>query len=383
MRILHTSDWHVGKTIRGEPRLDEHTAVLDEIVGVARGEAVDLVLVAGDLYESAAPSAEAEAVVTRALLALRTVAPVIVIAGNHDNAARFEAVRPLAAAAGIEVRGRVARPDDGGVVTVETPGGERARVALLPFCSPRYSVRAAELMALDAAAAAGEYADRLAAIVGALCAEPDPAAVNLLVAHCMVRGGVTGGGERDAQTSFEPYWLSAAAFPPSLAYGALGHLHLAQRVPTGAPVWYSGSPVQVDFGEAGAGKHVLIVDVTATTPAQVREVPLAAGTELRTVAGTAAELEAMDRAAFGDAWLRVRVEGPGRAGLADDVRAWLGERVVEVRVLGERERAGTGLTVREGRTPHELFDAYLAEQEIDDPRLSALFAELLEAETSA
>jgi len=307
----------------------------------------------------------------------------VVIAGNHDNAARFEAVRPLAAAAGIEVRGRVARPDDGGVVTIDTASGERARIAILPFCSPRWSVRAADLMALDAAAAAGEYADRLAAIVGALCADADPEAVNLLVAHCMVRGGVTGGGERDAQTAFEPYWLSAAAFPPSLAYGALGHLHLAQRVPTGAPVWYSGAPVQVDFGEAGAGKHVLVVDVTPTTPAQVREVPLRSGTELRTVTGTIAELEATEPGAFGDAWLRVRVEGPGRAGLVDDVHTWLGDRVVEVRVLGDRDAPDGRVVTRQGRSPHELFDAYLAEQDIDDPRLAVLFAELLEAETSA
>jgi exonuclease SbcD len=383
VKILHTSDWHVGKTIRGESRLDEHTAVLTEIVTIATAEAVDLVLVAGDLYESAAPNPDAEAVVMRALLALRAVAPVVVIAGNHDNAARFEAIRPLAAAAGIEVRGRVARPEEGGVVTIDTAAGERARIALLPFCSPRWSVRAADLMRLDAAAAAGEYAERLAAIVHALCADADPEAVNVLVAHCMVRGGVTGGGERDAQTSFEPYWLSATTFPPSLAYGALGHLHLAQRVPTGAPVWYSGAPIQVDFGEAGAGKHVLLVDVTPSSPAHVREVPLRSGTELRTVTGTAAELEAMDPAAFGDAWLRVRVHGPARAGLADDVRSWLGDRVVEVRVLGERSGPDRAVSTRQGRSPHDLFDAYLAEQGIDDPRLPALFAELLEAETSA
>ena len=113
---------------------------------------------------------------------------------------------------------------------VVTDAGERARVALLPFCSPRFSVRAADLMALDAAQTAGAYAERLGAIVAALCADPDPGAVNLLVAHCMVRGGLSGGGERAAQTAFEPYWLSTAAFPASLAYAALGHLHLVQRV---------------------------------------------------------------------------------------------------------------------------------------------------------
>ncbi len=264
---------------------------------------------------------------------------------------------------------------------LDTRRGERARIALLPFCSPRYSVRAADLMELDAAAAAGEYAQRLAAIVGALCADPDPDAVNLLVAHCMVRGGTVGGGERAAQTAFEPYWLSATAFPPSLAYAALGHLHLAQRVPSGGPVWYSGSPIQVDFGEAGAGKHVLLVDVTAGTPAQVREVPLTRGTELRTVSGTIAELEAMAGTDVGDAWLRVRVEGARRAGLVDDVRSWLGDRVVEVRV--DRDHDGPEpVTERRGRTPHELFDEYLAEEGVEDPRLGRLFAELLEAETT-
>jgi exonuclease SbcD len=380
MRLLHTSDWHVGKSIRGVSRLTEHRAALAEIVEVARAEAVDLVLVAGDLYESAAPPAEAEAVVIEALLALRSVAPVVAIAGNHDNAARFEAVRPMAEQLGIVVRGRVARPDDGGVVTLETGAGERARISLLPFCSPRFSVRAADLLRLDAAAAHAEYADRLAAIVGVLCAEPDPDAVNLLVAHCMVRGGLSGGGERAAQTAFEPYWLSGTAFPPSLAYAALGHLHLAQRVPTGAPAWYSGSPVQVDFGEAGAGKQVLIVDVTPSTPAQVRSVPLRTGAELRTVTGTIADLEAMAGTDFGDTWIRVRVDDAGRAGLADDVRTWLGDRVVEVRVL-RRERDGSGPSTRRGRTPQELFAEFLADEGVDDHRLVALFADLLDAET--
>ena len=382
MRILHTSDWHVGKTIRGESRLEEHAAVLAEVTAVARREAAELILVAGDLYESAAPSPDAEALVNAALLDLRAVAPVVVIAGNHDNAARFEALRPWAEGLDIVMRGRIARPEDGGVVEIVTAAGERARVALLPFCSPRYSVRAADLMELDAAQAAGAYAERLAAIVGALCGDGDPDAVNLLVMHAMVRGGLTGGGERDAQTTFEPYWLSATAFPPSLAYVALGHLHLTQRVPAGGPVWYSGSPIQVDFGEAGAGKHVLMVDVTATTPAQVREIPLTAGTELRTITASLAELEAMAGTDLGTAWLRVRVDDSGRAGIVDDVRRWLGSRVVEVRVLGAG-RTTTAVVERRGRTPHELFDEFLGAQEIDDPRVAALFAELLDAEINA
>ncbi|MGZ4794967.1 MAG: metallophosphoesterase family protein [Acidimicrobiia bacterium] len=382
MRILHTSDWHVGKGMRGQSRLDEHVAVLAEIAEIAAREAVDLVVVAGDLYESASPTADADKVVFDALLGLRAVAPVVVIAGNHDNGARFEAIRPVFDRMGIVVRGRVAPPDDGGVVDIDVASGERARVAMLPFCSPRHAVRAAELMALDAAAASGEYAAKLAALVERLCADPDPGAVNLLVAHCMVRDGRTGGGERAAQTSFEPYWLSATAFPASLAYGALGHLHLGQRVPTGAPVWYSGSPIQVDFGEAGAGKQVLLVDVTAQTPARVTPVPLTAGVELVTVTGTVEEIAGRAGEDFADAWIRVRVEGPGRAGIVEDVRGWLGERVVDVRVLGSTADAAVTVPTRMGSTPHELFAEFLQHEGIADARLASLFADLLDAETS-
>ena len=86
MKLLHTSDWHVGKAIRGHSRADEHRAVLSEIVGVASDHAVDLIIVAGDLFETAAPTAEAEKIVYNALLELsQTGATLAVISGNHDN----------------------------------------------------------------------------------------------------------------------------------------------------------------------------------------------------------------------------------------------------------------------------------------------------------
>ena len=169
MRILHTSDWHVGKTMRGLSRLDEHRRVLAEIVDLAGSRSVDLVVVAGDLYESAAPSAEAEQIVLRALLDLHdTGAKVVVVAGNHDNPGRFEAIRPLMAELGITVLGQVARPESGGVLEHTTAGGERAHIALLPFCSQRYAVRAAELMSQEAFQNVGVYAEQMRGIVGAL-----------------------------------------------------------------------------------------------------------------------------------------------------------------------------------------------------------------------
>ena len=382
MKLLHTSDWHVGKTIRGLSRLDEHRRVLREIADLARTRAVDLVVVAGDLYESAAPSAEAEQVVLRALLDLHdTGAKVVVIAGNHDNPGRFEAIRPLMDELGITVLGHVARPDAGGVLEHTTRAGERAHLALLPFCSQRYAVRAAELMSQEGFENVGLYAERMRGIVGALTSDFGGDAVNLVVAHAMVRGGKTGGGERDAQTAFEDYWIDASSFPATAGYVALGHLHLTQKLPGGAPIWYSGAPIQVDFGEAGAGKHVVLVETKPGLPATIEPVPVQAGEQLRTLSGTFAELQAMAAAEdLSEMWLRVRVTEPARAGLADDIRALLGDRVVEVRVERSDEVEQQPRAQRRGRSPHDLFAAYLDEQNIADDRLVALFARLLDEE---
>src|SRR5213596_2801936 len=96
MKLLHTSDWHVGKLLRGRSRADEHREVLAEIAGIAAAEEVDAVLVAGDLFDTAAPSPESEEIVYRALLGLAaTGATVVVVAGNHDNPRRLSAVAPL------------------------------------------------------------------------------------------------------------------------------------------------------------------------------------------------------------------------------------------------------------------------------------------------
>jgi DNA repair protein SbcD/Mre11 len=379
VKLLHTSDWHVGKRLKGESRLQEHTDVLAEIATVARDEAVDVIMVAGDVYESAAPPPEAQAVALQGLLGLRdTGAKVVVIAGNHDNPHQFEALRPVMAELDITMLGHPARPDAGGVIETTTRGGEQARLALLPFCSQRYIVRASQLMAGDAADYAGDYAERMRALLAVLSADFSDDAVNVVVAHCMARGGKLGGGERDAQT-VEPYWVSGTAFPAA-HYVGLGHLHLTQEIPGTSPIWYCGSPIQVDFGEEGDAKHVLVVEATATTPAKVRAVPLRSGVRLVTAEGTLEELRAL-AGGFGDAYLRVIAHEPARAGLADEVRALLGDRVVEVR-LDSSATAAPARERRSGRTAHDLFSSYLAEEGFEDDRLVALFDRLLDTETT-
>lgn len=381
MRILHTADWHVGKRIKGMSRLDEQAQVLAEIVAVAERESVDLVLIAGDLFETAMPTADASALVYRTLLGLRaTGATVVLVAGNHDNQAGIEALRPLLREIGITALGQVSRPDSGGVLDLRTRSGERAVIALVPFLSQRYVIRADALMQAEAAEHNATYDERVRRIVASLCAGFAPDAVNLVMAHLMVRGGKLGGGERDAQTIFE-YSVDAAAFPNSAHYIALGHLHRFQQVGGVLPAYYSGSPFQVDFGETDDEKGVVLVDAAPGTPARVRFHPLNAGRRLRTIRGTLAELSALAET-LGDDLLRVVVRESRRPGLAEEVREVL-PNAVEVRIDPELEASESAQRVtRTGRTAHELFAEFLAERGYNDPRLQGLFAELYDEERS-
>ena len=370
MKLLHTADWHVGRTIRGRSRDDEHREVLAEISTKAAGAEVDLILVAGDIFDMAAPTPATEEIVYRALLDLAEVAPVVMIAGNHDNPGRLRAVAPLLSLGRITVAATIARPDDGGVLEMPDLG---VRIAMVPFIGKRGIIRVEEILRMGQAERIGEYAERVASILEVLTAGMTTDTVNLVVSHLMVAGGQPGGGERTAHL-FD-YSVSALAFPGYLNYVALGHLHRPQKVPAAVPMWYSGSPLQLDFGEGDDRKAVVVVEAQPGLPVTVDTLDLAGGRRLRTLRGTLAQVEAMvDH--VGDAYLRIELEEPARAGLADQVRAVL-PGAVEVRLAGVEAGQGRQMTRRLGRDPSELFREYLGVRKVDDPRLSALFDELL------
>jgi exonuclease SbcD len=374
--LVHTSDWHVGRTLRGISRAAEHEEVLAEIAGIAAAERADVVLVAGDLFDTAAPSPEAERIVYQALLDLEaTGATVVVLAGNHDNERRLQAVEPLLRRGRIITRARFAKPDEGGLLRLTTASGEPVVIAVLPFLSQRYVVRADELMSGGAPEHAVAYAERVRRLLVALCAGFGPGTVNLVAAHLFAFGARLGGGERAAHTILD-YAVPATAFPSGAHYVALGHLHRAQQVPGPCPIHYCGSPLQLDFGETEDEKAVLVVDASVGRPAQVRTVALGSGRRLRTITGTLSELAGVQ---VGTELLRVVVREAARAGLADDVRDLFPDAVEVVQASPSPDRPGTADRPRRaGRTPHELFSDYLAERSVDDDRLPALFAELLE-----
>ena len=320
MRILHTADWHVGRKIRGRSRADEHREVLQEIVAIAREKEVDLVVVAGDLFDTATPSPESESIVYDTLLEITDAgAQVILISGNHDNPRRLKAIGPLLnRAADIRTGAVPARPDQGGVVKIETRSGQKARVALMPFLSQRQIVRASDLMEKDADRHAQDYAARVSRLLQWLCRDPDAESVNIVAAHLLVTNAEPGGGERAAHTGFD-YAVPALAFPSELHYVALGHIHKAQSMPAACPVWYCGSPLQLDFGDQELRKCVLLVEADPESPAKVERVFLKGGKKLQTICGSLKDVEALAEEGT-DAYLRVLLEETARAGLADEVR---------------------------------------------------------------
>ena len=381
MRILHTSDWHVGKVLKGRTRHEEHIKVLAQVVEIARTEQPDLIIVAGDLYDTAAPSPDATRVVTRALSALRqTGAHVVAIGGNHDNGAALDALRPWADAAGVILRGSVRDNPDELLITGTTEGGDRWQLVTLPFLSQRYAIRAAEMYELTAAEASQTYADHIARLIARLSERfAEPGVVNLLTAHLTVVGASTGGGERDAHTVMG-YAVPATVFPANAHYVALGHLHRSQQVIGPCPVRYCGSPLAIDFGEEENICSVAIVDVSADKAARVRDVPVTAARTLRTVRGS---LDQLATVKLPDAWLRVFVREAPRVGLREDVQELL-PNALEVRIDPDMmpDRKGAQMAQRAGRSPRQLFSDYLDSRGTGEDGVRELFDELYDEVSS-
>lgn len=364
----------MGRRIRGRDRSDEHRAVLAELVEMAQENDVDLTVVAGDIFDTASPSPMAERIAWRALIDLAEVSPVAVIAGNHDSAARLDAVAPLLAIGQITMVGTPRSPEGGGVVFLEDLG---AKVAMLPFVSQRGIVKAEDIMESDPDQHAGAYEERLRRVVERLAAGMDSTTVNVLVSHLTVYGALAGGGERQAHIF--GYAVPSSLFPSHLSYVALGHLHRQQKMPHSSAVWYSGSPLQLDFGEVADQKGALLIDAQPGLPSTVTAAPLSGGRKLATIRGTLEEVIAIADQYLG-VYTKVELTEKARVGLADEVRAVLPD-AVEV-VLESEEPEKRAADRRRGLDPNEAFSQYLAERGSHDERVASLFSDLMSEVTT-
>ncbi len=382
MRALHTSDWHVGKRVGRFDRSDEYAEVIAEVAAIADQEDVDIVLHSGDVFDRPMPPVPSLQLALEGLVALSAGGsrPVVAIAGNHDSASLFETLAPFLAPNNVHLVGDIKRPEAGGVLELDTEAG-RAIVSCFPF------LRAGRV--IDFIAEADEwykrYADRLGAISSAYAAYAEGIAgsdaVTFLLSHFLVGGSKVHGhgaprGERALHMG-EAYAATSDAIPAGPQYVAMGHIHAPQPVPGArVPAEYAGSLLELDFGEAGEQKRVVVVDVEPGLPAAVRSVPLSGGRRLVRAKGSWNELLARDdlREAYLD--LTVETAGPD-LGLADRVRE---EFDFVVKVQAEYPRAPDAAADRSHRSLDELFHDYLVEKDGVEPDTALLeaFREVME-----
>jgi len=382
VKILHTSDWHVGKRIGRYDRSAEYRAAIAEVADIADREQVDLVVHSGDLFDRPLPPIEALDIGLGGLVLLGDHGrrPVVVIAGNHDSPGLFEALAPFLAEQSIHLVGAIKRPDEGAVLDLTTPGG-RAVVSCFPFLREGRAFHVWE----PTEEHYKKYADRLRAISEAYSRYADELAgneaVTVLVAHFLVGGAKVHGhgaprGERELHMG-EAYTATAEAIPPGPQYVALGHIHAPQPVPGAkVPAEYAGSLLELDFGEAGEQKRVVIVEAEPGIPASRRSVPLSAGRRLVRAKGTWQELIVRDD--VHDAYLDLTVETAGPdPGLADRARDEF-EHLVKIRA--DYPRAEAEYASRAGRSLDELYAAYYEEREGVEPppELLAVFRGVME-----
>ena len=281
MNLLHTSDWHIGKRLMDRERLPEQKAVLEELVRIAEEEAVDVVLVAGDVFDTFLPSAEAEEVFFRAVKALAgTRRAVVLVAGNHDDGVRLSASAPLAAEEGIYLFGGEKRiPPVGGsrgvhaveagenYLLLENEKGEKVYVNALSYPN---EARLKEEKTDET------YAQKVARWIRGGEAGLKEGTPYVLLAHLFAAGGTAGESERDISLGGARV-VPADVFPRT-AFTALGHLHKRQKM--GENVYYSGAPLQYAFDEANLPKSAALLKAEDGRVSLVKEIALTQGRRL-------------------------------------------------------------------------------------------------------
>lgn len=293
MRILHTSDWHIGRTFHGVDLLADQTRVLDAIAAVVAERGVDVVVVPGDVYDRSIPSADAVAVCNRGFEAIRAAGAVIVAtSGNHDSPVRLGAGAAFAAAGGLHLMTRVSALDV--PVVLDDDHGPVAFYGI-PYLEPE--ITRTELGVPQARS----HAEILDVAMAKIRADLDdrragaPGLRSVLLAHAFVVGGEATGSERSISVGGVET-VSASAFD-GVDYVALGHLHSPQTLAEN--VRYSGSPLPYSFGERSHRKAVWLVDVDAAGVATVERLDLPVVRGLSQLTGTLDEL--LSDAAFDSA----------------------------------------------------------------------------------
>lgn len=266
LRLLHTSDWHLGHTLHEFSRAHEHALFLEWLLDVIDGHDIDALLVAGDVFDTANPSAEAQETFYRFLARARLRRPrlgIVVIGGNHDSAARLDAPDPILRSLGVHVVGGL--PQSRGVIDLDRvivplkdrDGAITAWIAAVPFLRP------ADLPSIDDCddpLIEGVRRIYQQVIEGARARREGEQAL-LAMGHCYMTGTQLSDLSERKILGGNQHALPVDIFPGDVAYVALGHLHLAQRVGDREHVRYSGSPIPLALDEEHYRHQVLVVEI--------------------------------------------------------------------------------------------------------------------------
>ncbi len=379
MKLLHTSDWHLGRTLYGRKRYEEFGAFLTWLVETMQQEQVDVLLVAGDVFDTSVPGNRAQELYYRFLcrVAASSCRHVVVIAGNHDSSSFLNAPKDLLRALDVHVLGSATGNLEDEVLSLCDERGElELIVCAVPYLRDR-DIRAA---------AAGESVeDKEAKLIEGIRAHyagvaalaeqkrtTSGAQVPIVaMGHLFTAGGrtVEGDGVRELYVGSLAH-VGAGIFPACLDYLALGHLHVPQKVHNSEVMRYSGSPLPMGFGEAKQQKSVCLVDFLGTKAA-VRLIDVPVFQKLARIRGSWAEIAAgiVALSASGSrAWLEIVYTG-------DEVIGDLRERL-------DAAIAGTGmevLRVQNRRILDQVLEQMRAEETLDDLDVNEVFDRCLAA----
>jgi exonuclease SbcD len=307
MRLLHTSDWHLGRSFHGVGMLDAQRSFVDQLVSSVSKHAIDVVLIAGDVYDRALPSVDVVGLLDDALVRLTAAgAKVVLTSGNHDSAIRLGFASRLLERGGVHLRTRLADLDQPLLLPLEeSPSGDAVPGAVLaiygiPWLEPRL---VAEQLGVDTAS----HFEVTRAATGLIRADLQRRAAHgtvhsVVLAHTFASGGISSDSERDLSIG------GVGAVPLDLfdgfSYTALGHLHGRQSL--SPQVRYSGSPLAYSFSEAKHQKGSWLIDVGPDGVTHVAELLWEAPRKLAVLRGNIAELlESRDYAWAEDAYCQV------------------------------------------------------------------------------
>ncbi|SCH30105.1 Nuclease sbcCD subunit D [uncultured Clostridium sp.] len=275
MKFIHTSDWHLGKSLEGHSRIEEQEKFCDDFVNIVNANDIDLVIIAGDTYDTSNPPAQAEKLFYKTVsrLANNGERCVLIIAGNHDNPERLAAITPLAHEQGIIVLGYPLSSTEKskykgfeileakeGCLKIEV-NGEKATIITLPYPSEKRLNEAIGTPSSDEEAQK-TYSERVGQIFRDLEENFEDDTINLAVSHIFVVGGECTDSERPIQLGGS-LLVEKKDLPTKAQYIALGHLHKPQKASHRLNAYYSGSPLQYSKDERSYAKGANIVELKA------------------------------------------------------------------------------------------------------------------------